>query len=276
MSALIYGIIDEKDGFPNRFPELKEFSKTGNFPSSIRKQCFDKYKIGNCDECSLGVKKDTLDGLLIGDSFANHSAAFIDVLAKDAGLFFHDTAAGGYPLLTGLDEVTGQPSKDSEYGINRYEYAKQFKSIIIASNWEPFTNPESKNYQLVLKTLEELVNLEKKIIIIDPLRSTSEMTLHKMKMFRTKNIANIKREELLIHFNKRSSSYIIHEVKRRFPSIIIINLNDVMCKDNSCDYAINETIIYRNSNHLNTSGATLLGKKYLSEIGNPLNVLKDN
>lgn len=274
--GLIYGVFDEKDGFPKRFPELNEFNKTENFPSSIRKQCFDKYKIGNCDECGLGVKKDTLDGVLIGDSFANHSAAFIDVLAKDAGLFFHDTAAGGYPLLTRLDETTGLPNKDPEYGINRYEYAKKFKAIIIAANWEPFTDPKSKNYQLVIKTLEELLSLEKNIVIIDPLRTTTEMTLHKMKMFKTRNISNIKKEDLLISFYERSSNYIIHEIKRKFPSITIINLNDVMCKDESCGYEINETIIYRNRNHLNTSGATLLGEKYLAEIGNPLMTLKNN
>ena len=48
----------------------------------------------------MGIKKDTLDGVLIGDSFGNHSAAFIDILAKNAGLYLHDTNAGGYPLFT--------------------------------------------------------------------------------------------------------------------------------------------------------------------------------
>jgi hypothetical protein len=45
-----------------------------------KKNCFDKFNVGNCDEC-LWALKDTLDGVLIGDSF-NQTAAFLDVLAK--------------------------------------------------------------------------------------------------------------------------------------------------------------------------------------------------
>jgi hypothetical protein len=30
----------------------------------------------------------------------------LDVLAKDANLYIHDSAAGGYPILVNLDEKT--------------------------------------------------------------------------------------------------------------------------------------------------------------------------
>ena len=104
ISASIYGVIDKFDGFPERYPNLAEFNPRANYPNNLRKNCFDKFRVGNCDECFLGIEKDTLDGVLIGDSFANHTAAFLDVLAKDANLYIHDSAAGGYPLLVNLDE----------------------------------------------------------------------------------------------------------------------------------------------------------------------------
>ena len=96
----LYALIDIKDGFPERFPSLTEFIPKQNYPNKVRKKCFDTFQIGNCEDCFLGIKKDTLDGVLIGDSFGNHSAAFIDILAKNAGLYLHDTNAGGYPLFT--------------------------------------------------------------------------------------------------------------------------------------------------------------------------------
>jgi hypothetical protein len=43
-----------------------------------------------------------------------------------------------------------------------------------------------------------------------------------------------------------------------------------MCKDGKCDLEIEKTIAYRNFNHLNTSGAELMAKKYIQLKGNPL------
>ena len=47
-----------------------------------------------------------------------------------------------------------------------------------------------------------------------------------------------------------------------------------MCYDTSCNYEIDNSIVYRNGNHLNTSGATLLARKYILEKGNPLKFLQ--
>ena len=266
----LYGVLDGKDGFPERHPTLIEFDKKNNYPSKLRRNCYDVFKVGNCDQCGLGVKKDTLDGVLIGDSFANHSAAFIDVLAKDSGLYFHDSAAGGYPLLYDVDDQTGVPTRDTAYGEKRLAYAKKFKTIIVATNWERFLDKESKNYKLVMATIKELLDLDKNVIIIDPLRTVRQMNLHKMKLLKTNNGSSINKLDLLIPFYKRADDYIVYEIHRKYPQVTIINLNDVMCYDTSCNYEIDNSIVYRNGNHLNTSGATLLAKKYILEKGNPL------
>jgi peptidoglycan/LPS O-acetylase OafA/YrhL len=270
----LYGVLDGKDGFPGRHPTLIEFDKKNNYPSKLRRNCYDVFKVGNCDQCGLGVKKDTLDGVLIGDSFANHSAAFIDVLAKDSGLYFHDSAAGGYPLLYDVDDQTGAPTRDTAYGEKRLAYAKKFKTIIVATNWERFLDKQSKNYKLVMATIKELLDLDKNVIIIDPLRTVSQMNLHKMKLLKTNNGSSINKQDLLIPFYKRPDAYIVYEINRKYPQVTIINLNDIMCYDTSCNYEIDNSIVYRNGNHLNTSGATLLARKYILEKGNPLKFLQ--
>ncbi len=266
----IYGIIDHFNGFPSRFTQLSEFDKDANFPSKLRRDCYRKLRIGNFHECGLGTPKDKPDGMLIGDSFANHSASFLEVLANDANLYFHDSAGGGYPVLGDVNDITGEPEFDPEFGLKRLELAKKFDYIILAANWERFTNKESKNYQLVFKTVQELVATGKKIVVIDPIRETTPNDLHKMKMFKVRNIAKIEKKDILVPFYDRPEDYIVYEFKRKLPSIKIIDLNTVMCKGEFCDYEIDGNIVYRNSNHLNTSGARLIGERYLKSFGNPL------
>ena len=267
--SIFYGIVDAKDGFPERFPELKEFNPDKNYPNVLRKECFDKFKVGNCDQCNIGVKKDSLDGVLIGDSFANQTAAFLDVLAKDAGLYIHDSAAGFYPLMNSLNE-DGTPVKPLKYAQERLEFAKQFKTIYIAANWEIQPASNKKNYESILKTIEDLLKLKKDIVIFDCLRTTTEMNLHKLKLLKTGRTIYFSERDFSIPFYKRPNNYIVYEMKRRFPSILIIDLNDAMCNDGKCGLELENTIVYRNFSHLNTSGAKLIAEKYLRLKGNPL------
>ncbi len=270
VAGLIYAVIDGKDGFPNRFPDLIEFNRKVNFPDEVRSQCYNKHRIGNDKECNIGVVKDKVDGILIGDSFANYSAYFVDVLAKDANMYFDVSAAPGYPLLRNLDF----PDKSGDdYGKKRFEYAKKMDVICIAAFWEAM-RVDSENYYQILESIKELVALKKNVVIIDHLRMTSEVNLHKMKLHKAKMGAQFLKKDLLIPFYKRPEKYIISEIQKRFPSVTIIDLNDIMCVDDKCDYALNEQIVYRDFYHLNISGARSIAEKYLEEKGNPLRSLK--
>jgi hypothetical protein len=68
--------------------------------------------------------KDTLDGVLIGDSFATKRQPSWMFLRRH--LYIHDSAAGGYPILVNLDE-NNNPTKDEKYGQERLEYANSSK-----------------------------------------------------------------------------------------------------------------------------------------------------
>lgn len=273
---LIYGVLDSKDGFPERFPELSEFSPKKNYPNYVRKQCFDKFKIGNCEDCFLGIKKDTLDGMLIGDSFANHTAAFLDVLAKDAGLYIHESAAGGYPLMNRLNN-DGSALFSEQYATDRFNYAMQFKNIFIAANWESLSETKNKaTYLSTLKTVRELIESGKKIIIFDALRTTTDMNLHRAKLVKAKIPVYFSKTDFTFTKYERPKNYIVYEIKRKFPTVIIIDLNDVMCKEGNCKIELNNTIVYRNPDHLNTSGAKFIGEAYLKTHNNPLKKLNTN
>nr|WP_247672673.1 SGNH hydrolase domain-containing protein [Aquimarina sp. MMG016] len=270
IAGLIYGVIDGKDGFPDRFPNLTEFNKKVNFPSDVRPQCYNKQKIGEYEECNIGVVKNKVDGILIGDSLGGHSAYFMDVLAKDANMYFYVSAAPGYPILRNLDF----PDHYGDgYGKRRLEYAKNMDIICIASFWEAI-KVDSENYNQILASIKELIALKKTVVIIDHLRMTTEANVHKMKLHKIKMGAQFLKEDLLIPFYKRPEKYIVTEIKKRFPSVTIINLNDVMCVDGKCDYSINDQIVYRDVCHLNISGTRSIAEKYLKVKGNPLRFLK--
>jgi hypothetical protein len=69
ISAGIYGIIDKYDGFPERYPNLAEFNQE-QLSNILRKIVLINLMLATAMSV-LWALKDTLDGVLIGDSFAN-------------------------------------------------------------------------------------------------------------------------------------------------------------------------------------------------------------
>lgn len=265
----IYAVIDINNGFPERFKNLSEFNKDLNFPSSVRKHCFDADKIGNIDQCWLGNKKDALDGVLIGDSFANHSAAFIDVLAKNAGLFLHDSASGGHPILTA--KLSNNKLRYSpEYALQRFEYAKQFDHIILGVNWDNYSSPANNNYEYLLQSVSDLISNGNKVTVIISAPVIDKHHLHKLKLLKGSETVFFKPIALETPFPNYADDHIVNEMKRRFPDINYIDFKKVLCRNGKCTASLNDSIVYRNTDHLNVSGATMMAKEYLRLYGNPL------
>ena len=265
----LYALIDGYNGFPDRFAALPEFNKNLNYPSFVRAPCFDKHRIGNVDECWLGVKKDRLDGVLVGDSFGNHTAAFLDVLAKDAGLYIHDSTAGAYPLIPRKLE-DGSYDKDPEYGFKRLEYAKQFDTIFVGANWDIYASPKNINYEPILQTIGELIDSGMNVVIFSNLRATTKMNMHQYKLFKTRDEVYFDNRDFTIPYAPRPDDFIVTEMQRRYPSIIVIDPNPLMCDEKKCQIEIDGSLIYRSNDHINTSGGRKLGEKYLQQFDNPL------
>jgi peptidoglycan/LPS O-acetylase OafA/YrhL len=271
--TVIYGVIDVKNGFPERFDNLAEFDKKKNFPSTVRKKCHDADLIGNIDQCWLGTKKEILDGMLIGDSFGNHSASFIDVLARDAGLFIHDSTSGGHPILTRFI-APGVYDYPPEYAEQRLEYAMQFEHIIIGVNWNTYGKPTHLNYEILLSTIGNMLNQGKTISVVISLPKTTKENLHKLKLVKADRFVFFNNYDSSIPNVAYPDDHIINEMKRRYPQINYIDLRQAMCSAGRCNTSINDTIVYRNADHLNTSGAAMMAEKYIIDFGNPLKTVQ--
>ncbi|WP_276567740.1 SGNH hydrolase domain-containing protein, partial [Escherichia coli] len=130
--------------------ELEERNAT----NIMRPQCIDKLFIGNVNDCHLGVNKGEVDGVLLGDSFGNAYAYFIDELAKDAGISITDTTYSSTPVISGI-YVQDIRNKISDidanlimtYTKNRLEYAAKQKFAIISVFWDQY-GPQNNYFRI--------------------------------------------------------------------------------------------------------------------------------
>ena len=60
------------------------------------------------------------------------------------------------------------------------------------------------------------------------------------------------------------SCHLVYKIHKKFPQVMIIDMNEsVKIDETHFTSQINNSIVYRNEDHLNTSGARLIGEKYL-------------
>ena len=160
------------------------------------------------------------------------------------------------------------PTKDEKYGQERLKYAKQFKTIYIAANWNIISTSKI-NIDRILNSIEELLKLNKKVVIFDCLRALPEMKLHKLML--AKAYPENYDESYIFAPEPRTSDYAVYQIHRKFPQVVIIDMNEsVKIDETHFTTQINNTIVYRNEDHYNTSGATLMGEAYLKLHTNPL------
>ena len=153
------------------------------------------------------------------------------------------------------------------------KYAKQFKNIFIAANWDIYASPENLNYEPLINAVGELVAGGMRVVIFSNLRATTRVNLHRLKLFKTRDVVFFENRDFTIPYEERPDNFIVTEMKRRYPSIIVIDPNPVMCDSTRCNLEIEGSLIYRSTDHINTSGGMLLGKKYLQLVDNPLREL---
>ena len=148
--------------------------------------------------------------------------------------------------------------------------ALQYEHIILAANWDAYSEPGTPNYIRLLDTIDNIVNENKKVTLIFSLPMTTSENLHRLKLLKASDFVFFNEEDDPIIRPIYKDSQIVKDIKQRFPSINFIDLKDVMCENKQCDLILNDVIVYRNNDHLNTIGAKLIAEKYLMEFGNPL------
>ncbi|MDB5983682.1 MAG: putative acyltransferase protein [Pseudomonas sp.] len=265
-------------------PELDE----KNMSHIIRKKCMGTAKIGNISDCHLGVYKDHLDGVLIGDSFANAYAPFIGELAKDAGLMIHDTAMSATPSLPSISVMNMQNKMSSDtakaiekYTAARFEFSKKQRIVILSNFWSAYgenrqlrvnnvdfgditANIIDYHYSAVKSLLDAGVKV---VILTQPFGEIGRAAVIEL---RAKKLRHMDFSSIEYPPARPHSDMIEYKIKAKFPQVTLIDPNDILCRE-SCSPTLNNTILFRaDGTHLNAIGAAELGVEYIKEKGNPL------
>lgn len=252
-------------GFPQRYdPSVARFELAlESKPEVLRSGCHVPtalYKTPpNPDKCRLGAAKADIDGVLIGDSYANHFTGMVDILARVGGISLMDYTMDACPPIRGYSPVSS--STYAERCIKRNEdvfkaiKANRYKHVVLAGNW-----PDSTEAGIALKaTVEEILSTGSIVTLIvnnESIEGAYSCPIRK-RMYGTDEACSTVRRGPVNYLTEILSSY---------PLVRVVDPNMVICKDRLCDPIIEDTLLYRDAHHLNYSGSRLIGQLLL-EMG---------
>jgi len=267
MSIFVCEYIDKEEGFKDRYSNL--FNPNGKVLPEL-----EQAQLGKLTGSYLGVKKTKLDGLLIGDSEAGAYFNFLNVLATDAGLSIYGTYLLGLPPFFGVSAYTRDDGQDTrapdklELNELRIREAAKYNFVFLSADWTTSYPYLTKSAEDLYKTIEYFINNNVQVIILytpNMLNGQREYNQTVTKLLKTTTLVNYK--------IKYKPTKIVAELQEKYPSIMVINPNDVLCNGEYCDVQINGTFLYSDHRHLNKLGSYLLGEKYLKDKGNPISNL---
>jgi peptidoglycan/LPS O-acetylase OafA/YrhL len=282
-------LIVTRDGFRSdvdmAVPELLE----QNSSHVIRSKCMETAVVGNIDECHLGLSKKSIDGVLIGDSFANAYAPFINALAVDAGLMIHDTTMSSTPSIPGIFVVDiqsktspGEAEAIIKYSTDRFEFAKKQRIVILSNFWNAYDHwnqrysiQNSKREDLTdqmdqyyFKAVKELLDAGVKVVVIA--QPFAEIGRFKVSELRLMKLHHLDLQAVTLKPAEALAERIEYKIKQKFPAVVLIDPNDELCAKECRPIVAGNILFTTDGSHLNSIAAAALGSEYIKNLGNPL------
>lgn len=249
------------NGYPQRFdPQVAQLEATLEAkPNVLRTGCHvptAMYDTLPSKQCRIGASKPEFDGILIGDSFANHFTGMMDILALNSDVSLMDYTMDGCLPIVGFN--TGKVAAYAERCIKRNEmaYAKiaseHYSQVVLAGNWstnEDLTTPLSHSIDAILATGAKLT-----IVLSNAsIPNASSCSIRKIMYGTQKNCEGLKKAE----------PYYFETIRSRYPQIQLLDPNAVICQSERCRPVIDNVLLYRDDAHLNDIGSRLVGRHLL-------------
>lgn len=256
-------IIRHWQGFPERFPALAtQFEQiTLIKPNELRKNCHvtnQLYKTELNNRCILGREDKLLDGLLIGDSYANHFSGMIDEIATEKKWHIIDYTMDACPPILGYGNKLTDTYAKRCIARNNHIYQliekNHYRYIILAADWPQ----DNEFYPYLKETLEKYLSSGSQIILI----LNNPLIDHAASCPIRKLIFNL---NISCAVAEHPSAGYWAKIKKSFPQIIFIDPNKLICQENKCSPVSQNTPLYRDNGHLNDIGSRLLGKELLRQ-----------
>jgi len=211
------------------------------------------------NSCRLGIDKTGIDGILVGDSFANHFSGLVDVMAKAEGRAFMDYTMDGCPPIFGYD--TGKGSAYAGRCIKRNQtifdlIAKsQYSHVILAGSWPR----DKKTGEQLAVSIDKVLKSGSKLTVILANEGIEKASSCPVRSLMFGNSGRCERAKI------GPPEYFV-ELELRFPSVHFIDPNRIICRDSLCNPVLDDIPVYRDDAHLNDIGSRLIGS-YLIKMG---------
>ncbi|MDR2870425.1 MAG: acyltransferase [Deferribacteraceae bacterium] len=286
-------------GYPERNPNYaiqNEWQVPHNAKFGI---CQDPGKITleTYQQCSIGDNKVSHTVLLIGDSWGDHFRELVHVILNDAGLAGVQLSRGNMMPLKDTyqidkrsnSEVTQIAGMDDKKRIINHIFldisTQKYEYVIFGNNARYYgankRNESSFNtvYNDNFKgTLEE--------IFIYSLKDTIEFIInngaipvfivgvqtHPIGKYEQCgfNVKNCSFEGTIMHNpDELAWRNVLMSAQQQYPQIIIMDLYELICPDNSCSALVDGYPIYSTGSHITAYASHRLGEMYLEKYGNP-------
>ena len=241
----------------------------------IQSTSFQSKQLPNIDICSIGsLKTKNTNFLLVGDSHARSEIPMITAWLDNINQKAYVVTQKSTPFLPTFKNVVEYVSvTDRNKAIANLIKSKKYKYVILAGEWS------NALYSSSIDSIQDSIKLvidngSIPILILDTPTLNTDVT----------NLCPLEKNKLPLIFGENSCklniefvtqqqlifSNLVKKLKKEFPTLVVIDPKRAICNDSYCNIEIDNIPIYADSNHLNYIGSELLGKKYLSTYGNPL------
>ncbi|MDR6956735.1 peptidoglycan/LPS O-acetylase OafA/YrhL [Pseudomonas brassicacearum] len=251
-------------GFPQRFtPEVSTLeAMTLVEPNKLRAGCHmpnARYSTEPNPDCQLGARKAQIDGLMVGDSFANHFTGMVDILAESNGIQLMDyTLDSCPPIFDHSAEIS------AAYGTRCVERNKRVFELI-----------ERNHYPYVVLAGAWPRDATAGAIIEASLQRVADNTGQVIVILSNQNIDNAATcpiRRLMFGTDRGCSAPLnITEpywggIQARLTQVRFIDPNRVICPAGLCSPIIDGQLLYRDDAHLNDVGSRFIGRT-LRDLG---------
>jgi peptidoglycan/LPS O-acetylase OafA/YrhL len=249
------------NGFPQRFgPQVSALeAMTQSRPNEIRRGCHVTnalYSTGPDDSCRLGTKKAVLDGIMIGDSFANHFTGMVDLLARPDNLSIMDYTMDSCPPIPGYDAdmspvYAAHCAKRNERVFSLIEQNK-YPYVVMAAVWPK----EADAGDIVEASIRRVVESSGQVIVIlsnQHIEKAASCPIRRL-MFGSERDCSVAQSALAPYWA---------DVRAKFPQVRFIDPNQVICPAGVCSPIIQGQLLYLDDSHLNEGGSRLIGRTLL-------------
>ena len=269
VSIGLYGVVG--DGLPKRAPEPASAIAVAAADTNPREfECFrNNYRriFGDVPQCLIGSTDETArpSFMLWGDSHANAVMPGFEQAANETekqGLFY---AVGGCPPLI-TDTAFNRDPQCTTHNQNALHYILEndIETVFIVARWkESYPLHTDTKTHTIYEALTETIDLipeSTNIVILHtvPQQSDFESRTLFYRTIHTQILPVIQTPRDAYITTNQQSRQTIEQLAMERMNVSTIDPGDVFCDDKICSYSKNGTILYTDTNHLNTTGALQL------------------